>query len=375
MNRLLIVIVLAVLSLWPPRSAHPAEASPPWKQVLILRPVRYQGPPMAFDYNWRNALPPFEKEPPLEGKQVARGLIPTVPPTPLLRNLTDGELYLKVDHGRDFLTGPSVTYKSQCQDGVHVVFNDLRVATQQGTLAIPYTVVVRTYQFGYAGQLFVQTGWSGTLARDGKSWRVTIGDNLDGQIDGQDRLRLTDLDLSPKAAYHDCPVPQVLFLDGHTYRLDFAFKPAESDVVLETALTEMQLPMGELQIQADGCRSLDLQDDRQAVVLSSPQGRVAVPAGNYGVSNCVLRSGRMPLQFTGSERLVSVQAGQSTSLRLGLPLCNTIAAARDRNLLHLTYRLVGAGGEVYRLGGLEHLPAFRIYQGPFRIAGGSFGHG
>jgi hypothetical protein len=238
-----ILIILAVLSMVPIQPARAAEASQPWKQVIVLRPVREEGPPMDFDYNFRNALPPFEKEPAWEGKQVARGLIPTTPPTPLIRNITDGELYLKADHGQDFTTGSPVTYKSQCGDGIHVVFNNLQVFTQQGSLAIPYTVGVRTYRTGYAGRLFVTCGWSGMLERDGKSWKFTVVDNLDGHIDGQDRLRLTDSRPGPEASYHDCPVPRILSFDGHTYRLDFTFKPAVTDVVLEAALTEMQLPM------------------------------------------------------------------------------------------------------------------------------------
>jgi len=370
-----ILIILAVLALVSIRPAPAAETSRPWQQVLVLRPARSQGPSIPFDYNFRNALPPFEKEPALAGKQVARGLIPTVPPTPLLRNVTDGELYLNVDHGRDFLAGSSVTYQSQCRDGTHVIFSDLRVVTQQNGLTIPYTVAVCTYRTGYAGQLWVQSGWSGTLARDGHSWNLTVIDNLDGRIDGQDRLHVTDLDPSPKAAYHDVPVPGLLSLAGHTYRLDFAFRPAEPNVILEAVVTETQPPQGELQVEASGCHSLDLQDDRHLLLLASPQGRISVPAGNYRVSNCVLRSQGQPLQFVGCDRVVSVPAGQTGTFRVGLPLSNTVTATRDRNLLHLTYHLVGAGGETYRLGGLNRLPSFRVYQGPLRLAGGAFGHG
>lgn len=371
MNKILVSTIL--LSVLLPHPAGAAEG--PWKQVLILRPAREQGPPVEFDYNFRNALPPFEKEPALAGKVIARGLIPTIPPTPLIRNITDRELYLKTDHGRDFTTGPAVTYQSQCADGVHVVFNDLRVFTEQGALTIPYTVGVRTYQTGYAGRLFVLSGWSGTLERDGKSWKLAIVDNLDGQIDGQDRLHLTDTRRSDLASYHDRPVPRVLFLDGHTYRLDFTFQPAESEVVLEAVLTEPQLPLGEVKVEAAGCRSLDLRDDRQVALLSNPEGVLSVPAGNYRVDGCVLRSQGAPLQFAGSDRTVSVQPGQTTSLRIGLPLSNTVVAARDRNLLRLTYQLVGAGGETYHHGGLMRLPSFRIYQGPLRMSEGSFGFG
>ncbi len=373
MNRTWVSTILLGILLSHPTGA--AEASQPWRQVLILHPVPAQGQPIEFDYSFRNILPPFEKEPALQGKHIARGLIPTIPPTPLLRNFTDGELYLKADHGQDFTTGPFAMYKAQCKDGVHVIFEGLQVSTQQGARAIPYTVDVFTYRTVFTGRLTVCSGWSGTLERGGKSWRFTIIDNLDGRIDGQDRLHLTDIPLSPQASYHDCPVPQVLSLDGHTYNLDFSFQPAESSVILEAVLTEVQLPMGVLKIEAGECRALDLQDDRHHLLLSNPQGTVSVPAGNYRVDDCVLRSQGMPLRFAGSGRVVFVRPAQTTSLRLGLPLCNTIEATRDRNLLHLTYQLIGSGGEVYRLGGLRHLPSFRIYQGPFRIASGSFGFG
>jgi hypothetical protein len=373
MNRILVSTILLSVSLAQPAGA--TEAGQPWKQVLTLRPAPAQGPPIEFDYTFHNVLPPFEKEPTLEGKHIGRGLIPTFPPTRLLRNFPDGEIYLKPDHGQDFTTGPSATYKGQCKDGVHVIFEGLHVSTQQGALAIPYTVGVFTYRTVFTGRLTVCSGWSGTLERGGRSWRFTVIDNLDGRIDGQDRLHLADILPSPQASYHDCPVPQVLSLDGHSYHLDFTFKPAESNVILEAALTEVQLPMGELRIEAGECRALDLQDDRHLLLLSNPQGAVAMPAGNYRMSNCLLRSEGKPLQFVGCDRDISVPLGQITSLRVGLPLSNTIVATRDRNVLALTYQLAGAAGELYRCGGLRDLPSFRVYQGPFRIAGGSFGFG
>ncbi len=373
MNRILISTIVLSTSL--ACFAGAAQTQQSARQVLILRPVPRQGPAIEFYYRFANAVPPFEKEPALEGKEIARGGIPTVPPTPLIRNITDRELYLKTDHGQDFTTGPLATYQSECRDGIHVSFEKVRVFSERGGLAIPYTVSINTHQHLYAGRLFVQSGGSGTLERDGRSWRFAIVDNLDGQIDAQNRLYLMDTPPSTLASYHDCPVPCVLFLEGHAYRLDFTFKPAESEVVLETVPTEVKLPLGELRIEADGCRGLDLRDDRQAALLSNPAGVLSVPASNYRVDNCVLRSQGMPLRFAGSERVVSVQPGQTTSLRVGLPLSNTIVAARDRNSLRLTYQLVGTGGETYHYGGPMQLPSFRIYQGPLRIFEGSFGFG
>ena len=74
-------------------------------QTLILHPASAPALRIDFNYNSQNALPPFQKEPVLPGKEVARGLIPTVPPTPLLRNINDNELYLNTDHTRDLVNG------------------------------------------------------------------------------------------------------------------------------------------------------------------------------------------------------------------------------------------------------------------------------
>jgi hypothetical protein len=361
-------------------SAWAAEPDQPSPRILTLRPVGARELRIEFNYNFRDTIvPPFEKEPAFEGKEIARGLIPTVPPTPLVRNITDRELYLKPDHGRDFTAGPLATYKSQCDDGAHVYFQNLRVSSERESLAIPYTVDLYTYQHGCGGWFMVRSGWTGSLDLDGRSWRLTIVDNLDGRIDAADRLFLEDRrPADGMSVSHECPVPQTLFLGGHCFRLDCAYKAVETGVALEAALTEIQLPMGELKMEANGCRSLSLCEERRILFLDKPEGTIAVPAGRYRVDNCVLNSEpdqQLGLTFARYDREISVQPGQATFLRLGLPLRNTVAVTRDRNRLHLTYQLVGAGGEVYRDLDVRNRPFFRIYKGPLRIAGGTFGFG
>ncbi len=81
MNRILIsTIVLSITIIHP---AGAARTPPSARRVLTLRPVPAQGPTIEFNYSYGNTLPPFEKEPALKGKETARGLILTVPPTPL----------------------------------------------------------------------------------------------------------------------------------------------------------------------------------------------------------------------------------------------------------------------------------------------------
>jgi hypothetical protein len=375
-----ILIATLILSTTAPYSAGAAQTQFPQRRVLTLRPVPAEGPRIELDYGLSRTLPPFEKEPVLEGKEIARGLIPTVPPTPLVRNITDRELYVKADHGQDFTTGPLGTYHSRCNDGVHVYFASVRVFSQHGPLAVPYNVSLHVYQHGYSGWLSVQTGWSGHLELDGHSWKFTIVDNLDGQIDGQDLMILSGGSGSRDFAhsFQGCPVPEMLFLRGHTFQMAYAFKQSESGVVLETEMTEVQVPMGNVSIKAKGCQGVALRDDRRVVLLDGTEGTLSIPAGQYRVANCVLeneQNEQQTPQFAQCEQEVSIPPGQTAALRLGLPLSNAIAVTRDRNLLRLKYRLTGAGGEVYEYDTPAGLPSFNVYRGPIKVASAAFGVG
>jgi hypothetical protein len=369
---------LLVLGLGWAGSAGAVSAQTPGTRTVVLHAGRSQELRINFDYSVENTLPPFENEPALNGKMTARGLIPTVPPTPLLRNITDNELYLKIDHNRNFSQGERITYKSRYVSH-HVLFENLRVATQRGSLTIPYLVNLYTYERGCSGWLMVESSWKGQLDLDGRKWTLGIVDNLDGQIDSGDLLYLTEeAQTDPTTQAPMCPVPQTLFLAGRTFRLDFAFKSADKEVVLEATLTELHPTLGQLNVTADSCVHLRLEDDGQTVLLNRPAGVLSLPIGNYRVADCILydqQKQRRGPPFVRYSQTVSITTGQIASLRLGAPLNNTVEVSRHGNLLSLKHQLVGAGGEQYndyhpRIG-----PSFAVYKGPLKIGAGDFPFG
>jgi hypothetical protein len=368
---------LLVLGLGWAERAWPGQAQAPAARTIVLHPTKGPALRIDFDYNFRNALPPFENEPALTGKQTARGLIPTGPPTPVLRNITDNELYLKADHGRDFSVGSSVTYQSRYNG--HVLFEDLKVSTEQDSLAIPYTIHMFTYETGCAGWLEVESGWAGEFDLDGRKWTLGIVDNLNGRIDAGDLLYLTgagSANVTPLTPV--CPVPETLFFAGRTFHLAFAFKTVASETVLEAVLTELHPPMGQLHLETDGCRRLRLRYDPLTAIFDDPAGTVSLPVGSYRVEDCVLRDDDIRWngpKFVEYGRSLSVQAGTAASLHLGEPLRSTVEVTRDRNLLRLGYQLVGAGGERYSYYNWASPPSFTIYKGPLRIACGTFPFG
>jgi len=349
-----------------------AQGEGPAPRTVVLRPARGPSLRIDFDYTRGKALPAFENEPALPDKTAARGLIPTVPPTPFLRNLSEKLLYLKVDHDRNFSEGSLVTYKSR-YDG-HVVFDDLAVFTRRESLAIPYTVRLYTYETVCAGWFLVESGWEGQFDLDGEMWTIGIVDNLDGRIDGNDLLYLR----GPGKLTPVCPAAETLFFAGRTFHLDLAFLPLGSEIALQATFTELHPPLGELHIEANGSRHVRLRSDTLTVLLDDPAGTVALPVGVYRVEDCILCDEQTRWAgptFVAYEPRLSVQAGQTAALRLGGPLTNTVEVSRDRNLLRLDYRLIGAGGERYSYYNWKGPPSFTISKGPLRLGGGTFPFG
>jgi hypothetical protein len=348
----------------------------PASQTVVLTPSA--APPLRidFDFNWQKALPPFPKEPTFTGKELARGLIPTVPPTPLLRNITDNELYLNVDHSRDLVSGVNVTYRSSYNG--HVFFKDLRVTTRSTTLRdapeIPYTLDMFTYERGCAGWFVVKSGWAGELVLAGRKWRLTVVDNLDGVVGPGDTLHLQDIQ-SAKGwrSVPVTPVPKFLFLDGRTYHLDFSFISDSAGTVLRAVLMETRLPLGRLSIAAKNCSYLRLERDQFALILDATAGTVPIPAGTYAVKDCLLDpvpGQRWQPSFIRSERLVTIDPEKTASLQIGPPLRNTVQVTRDRNLLKLTYQVLGTAGEQYEYYNWVDRPRFSVRKGGLQVGSG-----
>ena len=165
-------------------------AVPLWAQDAIVHSVQLKpvvwprgGLRINFDYRFRNVLPPFEKEPDFGENEIARGIIPTVPPTGFIRNITDNELLLDLDHDRDFVANPRVTYKS-IYDG-HVVFKEIHVNTvRQGDWVYGSTgngpafmaaVNIRTGEIGWRERGFAKAN---CIMADGRLYILDEDGNL-----------------------------------------------------------------------------------------------------------------------------------------------------------------------------------------------------
>ena len=350
--------------------------SPP-SQTVILLPT--PAPPLRidFNYNFQNALPLFPREPALPGKETARGLIPTVPPTPLLRVINDNKLLLNTDHSRDFVAGKVATYRSFYNG--HVIFTNLAVTSIRGGLEIPYALDLFTYEHFCAGWVHVRSGWKGEITVADQPWRVVLVDNLNGQIGPDDTLYLRRLTgAKTNTAIALTPVPKTLFFDGHAFNVGFTFKPGETGAIVEAVFSETNIPLGTLNLAARDCSYLCLSNKWVAAVVDAAAGTNTIPVGTYRITGCVLDEApglRYQPSFIRCDRTVVIQPGQTVSLAIGPPLRNTVQVTRERNLLRLTYQLLGQAGEQYECYNWRDRPRFAVWNGPVRIGSGALPFG
>jgi hypothetical protein len=360
-------------------------ALPLWAQDAIvhsvqLKPVTWPrtGLRIDFDYRFHNTLPPFDREPDFGENETARGIIPTVPPTGIIRNITDNELLLDLDHGGDFVTTPPVTYQS-IYDG-HVVFKDLHVNTVQQDLTIPYTLTLYTYEHACGGWLIVRSGWSGQFVLAGRRWSMQVIDNLNGVYDSNDQMSLAEITWDGKRLIYAnaCNAAKRIVLAGHTYDLNCVFQGGQGSVFLNVVFTEVTSDLGTIQIEAQGVESLSLRNEQCLVLLNFSDANAMIPEGDYHIDSCLLK--RDPYfngypQFTTDNRIITVRSGHTTSLAVGTPLTNTITVNRRKNHLQLAYGLQGLGGEQYQFYNWKNRPSFDVYKGPIKIASRRFGYG
>lgn len=360
-------------------------AVPLWAQDAIVHSVQLKpvvwpraGLRINFDYRFSNALPSFESEPDFGTNETARGIIPTVPPTGFIRNITDNELLLDLDHDRDFIANPPVTYKS-IYDG-HVVFKDIQVNTVRQGLTIPYTLTLYTYEHACSGWLIVRSAWSGQFELAGHQWSMRIIDNLNGVFDSSDLMSLAEITSNGKRLIwaSRCNAAKRVVLAGHTYDLSCVFQDEQGSVFLNVDFTEVIGDLGTIQIEAQGVESLSLRNEQCLVLLNPSDANAVIPEGDYHIDSCLLKydpnlNGNP--QFKADDRIITVRAGSTTSLAVGTPLTNTITVNRHKNKLQLVYGLQGLGGEQYQFYNWKSRPSFDVYKGPIKIASGLFGLG
>ena len=381
------ILVLILLSALLVNSSLGQEAEPSTEHVFNLE---YK--PSGFHLNMAVGIEKdvnFEKEPDFEQRSIVRGLLQTG--TAEKNNIgfawdrAEGKLYLDLNRNRDLTDDPDGVFASDSK-GSYQNFPNIHLEVQIDSVQLDFEIQITIYDFG-AGptycQVYVYSGFQGEIELNGKNWLLKVADNFDGKITRADKIALTPVEANIGLGFVQLssPVPETIFFDGHNYGLSFDFQPGETTPSLKVNLAETDSPMGQLELEGKFIKRMVLEAGSSLVLLDSPEATIGVPAGNYRLSYIFLDSGDTGLFQADLNRQqsedISVSKGESTVLKIGGPLCNSVEVQRIGKVLTLEYELLGIDGYNYNSlrGRVENPPTFAIYNKGKEIATGKFEYG
>ena len=381
------ILMLILLSAFLVSSSLGQEAGPSTEHVFNLE-YKPSGFHLNVPADIRKDMK-FEKEPDFEERNIVRGLLRagTVEEDHIgfAWDRDEGKLYLDLNRNLDLTDDPDGVFASDSK-GSYQNFPNIHLEVQIDSVQLDFEIQITIYDFGRDRthcQVYVYSGFQGEIKLNGRNWLLKVADNMDGKITQNDKIALTPVEANIGLGFVQLssPVPETIFFDGHNYGLSFDFQPGETTPSLKVNLAETDSPMGQLKLEGKFIKRMVLEAGSSLVLLDSPEATIGVPAGNYRPSYIFLDSGdtglfQADLNQQQSED-ISVSKGESTVLKIGGPLCNSVEVQRTGKVLTLKYKLRGIDGYNYisLRGSAENPPTFAVYNKGKEIATGKFEYG
>jgi len=338
---------------------------------------------------------PFKKEPAVSGR-VIRGVLnfggAASNSIPFLWQRDAGKLALDLNRNGDLTDDPSGEFSTHMTapgrvemfPGVHMVFD-----TPSGKCQA--LVDLSLYDYTQQPLCFcaVHSFWQGRVTLQGRDWQAGVVPNGLTQSKPFENCRLLLRPWNERTAPFNAEDGSLacvsfsrnLFLDGHAYQVDSIARAENGGAKLALQFTEKSVTLGEVNVAGQFIQRLELPGGPYLVVLDRPAGIVKIPVGTYDPPNVHLEKNGVaancvPSQQGGGSR---ISAGGKTPVvvDVGGPLTNSVSVVRQGQDLVLNYRLVGAGGETYKMANTDSTkpPGFVISKNGRKLASGAFEFG
>lgn len=387
--------------------------------------------PLAFEISVEGGAR-FAKEPAMAAGRVFRGRFRLGTDTnqfvPIAWDINQRKLYVDLNRNGDLTDDPAGVLTAPGKD--LQLFRGIPLAFPSAAGA--YRVLVDVHVFEQNGNqpgeiprvfLYVRSLWDGPVELNGKKWYLAVIDNPDGRIGPAASLRAVSdrMVLRPwqepntpflwwhatlahvhalshvklvnfpyrwagNAEVFDAfNLPARLYFQNEAYRLDCRVESAEGSANLAVSFVRLDPPLGKIRLDGVDIRRVVLDNgsapDGFAVVLDSPSGEVAVPAGAYPRQIVLLqREGFNNVAVGLATNRLAVAEGVLASFSAGGPLRNGVAVSPNPSggaRMRLDYQLTNAGGIPFCLALQDEKapPRFQIRQGDRLIVRGQFEFG
>lgn len=363
-----------------------------WPVAAVAAPAASQKAPPGFTLNYTKSLRVisgaflFKKEPAYQGNVVHRGTAkigagPNQRPLGFAWDVAANKLYVDANGNLDLTDDPPAE-NPETNYG-QTKFKNIALEVPMGSLKVPTLVNFSFYTYSNIDmpQVEVLTGWSGEWTVDGVKHTVEVVDrDLNGQFSGPDGFVFD-------RPFGSGSLPGTLVLGGLPYDLSFKPVAAQPAPALECVVTPHPGKTGLLNLTGKSIDQILLRG-AAAVQLVPPGPSVRLPVGKYTVAAMDLKStGTQAPQeaihwtegFSGNipagDGAFIISENEPATLKMGGPLAATIEAEADGDVVKLSYKMTGNGGEQYppSLQGIP--PGFEVYQGDRKIGAGKFEFG
>ena len=344
--------------------------------LYIILPER--GYPSAYNIAYG-----FKKQPEYMGPYVVRSALP-------MGNGSDmgfawdrkaRTLYLDLNRNGDLTDDPGGVVKGEGWGG-SAACEGIRLTIGEGEDAVTYIVTMffscpwdRTRCQVRAE---VRSGWAADVELDGRLYRITAIDDMDGVFGGKDDL----VTLEP-VGWRDHPRDGSISYEIHgqkEYRFfyherEYTVSFARKGGTLDAIVTTTNPVLGEMDLPGTNITYLVLSGPALAV-LENPGPRVTLPVGKYRAEYVELEAGDRVLtsSYFGRSMEVDIQEGAPAMLTVGGPVRNVLSTRRSCNTLQIWFDIAGIGGEQYYecVRPTRSTPRFVAYQDELAFGAGTF---
>ena len=135
-------------------------------------------------------------------------------------------------------------------------------------------------------------------------------------------------------------------------------------------------PNGLINIEGKHIKRLVLGGEHSET-FNEPNGSIKLPVGAYHIAEIELQGGYISRQYNLPKNIgeITVKEGESSVIKLGAPLTQSVKIERRGNSLQLSCKLQGIGGEDYSEQQRSNAPRFAVYKGDVQIGSGTFAYG
>jgi len=282
----------------------------------------------------------FKKEPAYAGRKVMRSAFPGGVGYAI--DVKARKLYVDANGNMDLTDDPKDVYTTTNEFTLE--FENVRLPRKKGPGQEPVVLDLNFFDPASFSHTF-KSGWSGTVKLGEKDFNIALPDSFAEEDFGRS-MYITPA--GHKEPFTSRVGPRgFLAIGEHVYALSVEVADSNAAVVFR----EIAEKTGEVFVDAyavevtQSISEYEEQDETTSIVF--PDKKFRLPFGAYGVSTIFLRGDRALFSSSPFPRPRFNVGAAATTVSLGPPLRETVAAKRVANRLEFSYRLEGKGKEEY----------------------------